>query len=134
MITYHIDPARRIITTRVSGPLTPANFAGYLAQLFRDPKFDASFDSLVVAMDSSAVPPPATAAIMAPLVRTWSVRRSGCRCAFALPDQEARQAAELALNEVRMTAVTTRCFLSEAAASAWLESTAGAPPAPPIAI
>ena len=134
MITYHIDTARRVVTTRVSGPLTPINFAGYLSQLFRDPKFDASYDSLVVAMDPSAVPSRATAALMAPLVQTWSVRRSGCRCAFALPSQEARQAAEIALNEVHLTAVTTRCFLSEGAASAWLESAAGAPPARPIAV
>jgi hypothetical protein len=124
MLSYHIDSSRRIVTTRVSGRLTLSGLTEFLQKVFRDPKFDASYDALIVAMDADAVPPASAAAMMAPLVRSWSNRRSGARWAFVLPSEESRNAAELALNEVRLTAVVTRCFLSEAAAGAWLEANA----------
>ncbi len=133
MFAYYIDPVRRLAITRASGRLTAVSLADYLPKLFRDPKFDPSFDALIVAMDVDAVPSPATAAMLAPLVRSWSARRSGVRWAFVLPNEETRHAAELALNQVRLTTVTTRCFLSEASALAWLEaaqtSSAGRPAA-----
>jgi hypothetical protein len=134
MITHHIDPVRRIITTRVAGPLTVAGLSDYLPRLFRDPKFDASYNSLVVAMSADAVPSPAIAALLAPLVKTWSARRSGCRWAFVLPDRASREAAEMRLAQVRVTAVVTRCFVSEVAAIAWLESGTTAHPASTIAV
>lgn len=134
MITHHIDPVRRIVTTRVAGPLTVAALSDYLPRLFRDPKFDPTYDSLVIAMGPDAVPSTTVAALLAPLVKTWSARRSGCRWAFVLPDRAAREAAELRLNQVRVTAVVTRCFLSESAALAWLESPSGAASAPSIAV
>ncbi|HVU36518.1 MAG TPA: hypothetical protein VHE61_23970 [Opitutaceae bacterium] len=134
MIAYHIDPSRRVVTTRVSGDLSGAGLAEYLARIVRDPKFDPTYDALIVAMDASAVPSPNTAALLAPLVRSWSTRRSGARWAFVLPHKDVRQAAELALNQVRLTTVTARCFLSEAAALAWLEATRppGAVPRNPV--
>lgn len=134
MLTYHIDSVRRLITTRVSGPLTVSALAEYLPRLFRDSKFDASFDSLVVAMDPQAVPSAATAALLGPLVKTWSARRSGCRWAFVLPDRASREAAEMRLDQVRLSAVVTRCFMSEAAALAWLESGTSTHPASTIAV
>lgn len=122
MFTHYIDPSRRLAVTRVSGRLTAVSLADYLPKLFRDPKFDPTYDALIVAMDAEAIPSPATAAVLAPLVRSWSIRRSGAYWAFVLPGEEARIAAELALNQVRLAVVTTRCFVSEGAALAWLEA------------
>lgn len=129
MLAYHIDPSRRLAITRVSGALSAVRLADFLPKLFRDPKFDPTFDAMVVAMDVEAVPSRAAAAMLAPLVRSWSTRRSGARWAFVLPDEAARQAAEMAIAEVRLTAVTTHCFISEAAAAAWLASLPAVTPA-----
>ena len=126
MLSCHIDPVRRIVITRVSGRLTAGALAEYLQRMFRDPKFDPSFDSLIIAMDVEAVPSPAVSSMLAPLVQSWSLKRSGSRWAFVLPGEAARDAAELALNQVRLSAVGTRCFLSEGAALAWLESASAA--------
>lgn len=122
MFAYHIDPTRRVAVTRVSGRLSTITLADYLPKLFRDPKFDPTFDAMVVAMDEEAIPPPSLAAMLAPLVRSWSAKRAGVRWAFVLPNEAAGQRAEMALNQVRLTAVATRCFVSEAAAFAWLDT------------
>lgn len=127
MFAYYIDPARRLAVTRVSGRLTAVSLADYLPKLFRDPKFDPAYDALIVAMDTEAIPSPAVAAVLAPIVRSWSARRSGVRWAFVLPSEDARRAAELALNQVRLTNVAARCFVAEGAALAWLESARTAP-------
>lgn len=120
MIANHVDPLRRIITTRASGRVTFGDLAGYLADLVRDPHFSADFNALVVAMDPDVVPAPAMVGTWAPLVRAWSKRRAGVKWAFVLPTPETRAAAESILNELKLTSVTSRCFLSESAAQAWL--------------
>ena len=124
MIAYHVDSARKIVITRVSGRFTFGELAGHLHRLMRDPKFSPSFNALIVAMDVAAVPPPTSVSAFAPLVRAWSVRRAGVKWAFVLPTKETRAFAESALNEVKLTTLTSRCFLSEAAAMAWLDPVA----------
>jgi hypothetical protein len=124
MIAYHVDSVRKIVVTRVSGRLTFGELAGHLHRLMRDPKFSPDYNALIVAMDAAAVPPPTSVSAFTPLVRAWSVRRVGVKWAFVLPTKETRAFAESALNEVKLTTLTTRCFLSEAAALGWLEPAA----------
>jgi hypothetical protein len=126
MIAYHIDSHRRIVVTRVSGKLTFADLAGHLHQLIRDPKFSADFNALIVACDETAVPAAGTVSALAPMVRAWSKRRAGAKWAFVLPSATAKTFAESALHEIRLSSITSRCFLSETAAQAWLV------PAPPL--
>jgi hypothetical protein len=121
MIDYHIDVARRIVTTRVTGRLSLADLAGHLQRIVRDPKFSADFNALIVAMDATAVPTDTSVALLAPLVRAWSLRRTGVKWAFVLPDATSKAQAESGLLRLKLTSVSTRCFRSENAALAWLE-------------
>lgn len=127
MIAYHIDPLRRVVTTRVSGRLTLADLTGHMHQLLRDPKFRADYNALIIAMDLEAVPSANSVATFAPLVRAWSNRRAGAKWAFVLPTPATRTFAETALNEVRLSSIITRCFLAESSALAWLDSSTVAP-------
>lgn len=127
MIAHHIDPLRRIITTRVSGRVSVSELVAYLYRLMRDPKFNSDFNALIVAMDVEAVAPATSAELFAPIVRAWSQRRVGAKWAFVLPNTETKNLAESALNEVRLTSVSARCFVTEAAAFAWLAPTNVAP-------
>ena len=133
MIDYHIDVHRRVVTTRVTGRLTFSELASHLQRLIRDPKFSSEFNALIIAMDQNAVPSANAVSALAPMVRAWSKRRVGVKWAFVLPNQAARTFAESALNELRLTTLTTRCFLAESAAQAWLEPTPAAksPAVPP---
>lgn len=126
MIDYHVDVARRIVTTRVSGRISFSDFANHLQRILRDPKFHPDFNGLIVAATAAAVPSPTSIALIRPLVRVWSSRRAGVRWAFVLPDNDTRQFAESVLLDLRLTSVTTRCFTSESSALAWLESAASA--------
>jgi hypothetical protein len=120
MIDYHIDVTRRLLITRGTGSVSLAEVAVHLTQLLRDPKFHPDFNALIVGSELGGISATA-AATLAPLVRAWSKRSSGVKWAFVLPSQTARAAAESALDHLQLTALTTRCFLSEAAALAWLE-------------
>lgn len=131
MIDYHIDTARKIVTTRAAGRVSVADLTAHLVRLMRDPAFQPELNALVIAADVNAVPNLSGVSVIAPLVRAWSKRRSGVKWAFVLPNQATRDFAESALAEVRLTAVLTRCFLSENAALAWLETPKIAPPPGP---
>jgi hypothetical protein len=122
MLEYHVDPARRIIVTRVTGRVSFGDFSEHLTRIFRDAQFNPEFNALIVAMDVAAVPAASSVSLMTPLVRAWSKRRAGARWAFVLPDAETCAFAETALAGLKLTAVTTKCFLAEAAAMAWLET------------
>lgn len=122
MIAYHVDVARRIAITRVSGQLTFSDLANHLHRLLRDPKFSADYDGLIIASDVAAVPSLATCKAFLPLVRAWAKRRVGVRWAFVLPTNETRAFAESTLMQANFTGITSRCFSSEGAALAWLES------------
>lgn len=126
MIDYHIDIHRRVVTTRVTGRLTFADLANHFQRLIRDPKFSSDFNALIIATNDDAVPSSGSVSALAPMVRAWSKRRTGVKWAFVLPSPAARTFADSALNELRLTSVTTRCFLAESAALAWLEPLAAA--------
>jgi hypothetical protein len=120
MIDYHVDDARCIVVTRASGKVTIADVAGYLVRLMRDPSFRPELNALIIAGDVDAVPMTDGLSLIAPLVRAWSKRRAGVKWAFVLPDRATRDFAESALQRAQLTAVATRCFLSETAAIGWL--------------
>jgi hypothetical protein len=122
MIDYYVDSARRIVVTRVTGRISFGDFANHLQRLYRDPKFAADFSALIVATHSDAIPTEESLALIRPLLRLWSTRRAGAKWAFVLPDNHTRTFAESALLDLRLTAVVTRCFISEAAALGWLEA------------
>jgi hypothetical protein len=132
MIDYHVDPLRRIVTTRVTGRVSLADFAYHLQRILRDPKFKPEFNALIVAIDPTAIPSSTSLGFVQPLVRAWSNRRAGARWAFVLPTNEARASAESLLLNLKLTSVVTRCFLSEASALAWLDA-ASAPARPDAA-
>lgn len=128
MLAYHIDPARHIVTTRAAGRVTVADLTTHITRLMRDPAFSSDLNAMIIAADRAAVPGPVGVGAITPLVRAWSKRRAGVKWAFVLPDKASRDFAESALNEARLTAVTARCFLSEAAALAWLAPAAASVP------
>jgi hypothetical protein len=130
MIDYHVDPSRRIVTTRVTGRVSLADFACHLQRILRDAKFKPEFNALIVATDATAIPSSAAVGVVQPLVRAWSHRRAGARWAFVLPTTEAKSSAESLLLNLKLTSVVTRCFLSEAPALAWLDAAAVAPSPP----
>jgi hypothetical protein len=127
MIDYHVDTVRSIVITRASGKVTLADVGGYLVRLMRDPMFRPELNALIIAGDVSAVPMSDGVALIAPLVRAWSKRRAGVKWAFVLPDRTTRDFVESALEQVQLTAVSTRCFLSETTAIGWLGPTQAAP-------
>ncbi|MDO8542671.1 MAG: hypothetical protein Q7S40_19700 [Opitutaceae bacterium] len=134
MIDYHIDTARSIVITRAVGRVTISDLTGHFVRLMRDPAFKPELNALIIATDESAVPTPVGVGALSPLVRAWSKRRTGVKWAFVLPNQATRDFAESALQQVRLTEVFARCFLSEGAALAWLEpAPAAATPAPKTA-
>jgi hypothetical protein len=125
MLDYHIDPARNLIVTRAMGKITAGELSTYFVRLMRDPVFQPELNALIIAVDVSAVPTANEVMLLAPLIRAWSKRRAGVKWAFVLPNQASRDFAESMLAQARLTAVTSRCFLSEPAAAAWLEPAAG---------
>jgi hypothetical protein len=127
MIDFHVDPLRRIVTTRVMGRVSLTDFACHLQRILRDPKFSAEFNALIIATDATAIPSSTSINVVQPLIKAWSYRRAGARWAFVLPTAETKTFAESMLLELRLTSVATRCFLSESAALAWLETVATSP-------
>lgn len=125
MIDYHVDASRRLVTSRASGPVSLVDLAHHLQRILRDPKFSFSFNGLIVVGDRRSIPPPELVGLMKPLVKAWSTQRVGVRWAFVLPDAASKTVVESILHELRLTGITSRCFVSEGAALAWLDS---APP------
>ena len=126
MIDYHIDLERRLVITHASGRVTLTDLAVHLARLMRDAQFHSDFNALIVASDLMAMPSSTGVTTVAPLVRAWSKRRAGAKWAFVVPNKAARRDAEAALDGLKLTAVATKCFLSEADALGWLEPAPGA--------
>lgn len=124
MLDYHIDTPRELVITRALGRVTAADVTAHFVRLMRDPAFKPDMNALIIAADEQAVPNPVTVGALAPLIRAWSKRREGVKWAFVLPTRQTRDFAEAALEQVRLSAVTARCFFSESAALAWV-----APPA-----
>lgn len=131
MLDYHIDATRNLVTTRALGRVTLGDVTAHITRLMRDPAFKPELNAMIVAVDLAAVPGPIGVGVITPIVRAWSKRRAGVKWAFVLPNQAARDFAESAINDARLTAVLTRCFLSEAAALNWLEPSP--PVSPPVA-
>lgn len=127
MLDYHIDVARNLVITRAAGRVTVAEIAAHLSRLMRDPTFKPELNAMIVAMDAAAVPGPVGVGAVTPLIRVWSKRRAGVKWAFVLPNKATRDFIESAVNEARLTALSARCFVSEASALAWLETTPAAP-------
>ena len=120
MLDYHIDLTRNVVITRAAGRVSVIDVTNHLVRLMRDAAFKPELNALIIAADINAVPNPVGVGALAPLVRAWSKRRAGVKWAFVLPNQTARDMAESALDQVKLTAVSARCFLSEGAAIAWL--------------
>lgn len=120
MVDYHVDAARHLVVTRALGRVTLGDVSNHLIRLMNDPAFRPDFNALIVAGDVHAVPGPVALGALAPLVRAWSKRRASAKWAFVLPNQATRDIAESALEQARLGAVATRCFLSESSALAWL--------------
>jgi hypothetical protein len=123
MIDYCVDVPRNLVVTRASGRLTVAEITNHLVRLMRDPAFKPELNSLIVAGDIHAVPGPVGVGALTPLIRAWSKRRAGARWAFVLPNRTTRDFVEAALEQAKLAAVTTCCFLSEDSALAWLAPT-----------
>jgi hypothetical protein len=121
MIDYHIDQARNLAITRATGRITVAEVTAHLVRMMRDPAFHPDLNALIVAGNVETVPGPIGIGALTPLVRAWSKRRAGVKWAFVLPDKATRDIVESALQEARLTALTTHCFISESAALVWLE-------------
>jgi hypothetical protein len=119
MLDLHLDPAKNLITTRIAGKVSPAQLAAALYQTIRDPRFTSSMKGLVVALDNSAVPDPDCFALMKPILKLWITQRSGARWALVVPTTDTKDRAEALLSELRL-GPSIRCFVSEAAAMAWL--------------
>jgi hypothetical protein len=126
MLDYHVDRARNIVTTRAAGRVSVGDLTGHFVRLMRDPAFSPDLNALIIVADVDAVPGPVGVGALAPLVRAWSKRRAGVKWALVLPNRATRDFAESALEQVKLTSVAARCFLSESAALQWL----GTPPAP----
>jgi hypothetical protein len=120
MIEYHIDTPRNVAITRAMGRVNVAEVTAHLVRLMRDPAFKPELNALIVVGKISTVPGPVGVGALTPLVRAWSKRRAGVKWAFVLPNRETRNFVESAIEQARLTAVTTRCFLSEEAALTWL--------------
>ena len=128
MLDYHIDTARSVVVSRAVGRVTVAEVANHIIRLMRDPAFKPELNALIVAGDVNAVPGPVGVGALTPLVRAWSKRRAGVKWAFVLPNRTTRDFVESAIEQARLTAVTTRCFVAESAALAWLEPAPGSAP------
>ena len=120
MLDYHVDRARNIVTTRAAGRVSVADLTTHFVRLMRDPAFTPDLNALILVADVDAVPGPVGVGALAPLVRAWSKRRAGVKWALVLPNRATRDFAESALEQVKLTSVTARCFLSESSALAWL--------------
>jgi hypothetical protein len=132
MLDYHIDTARNLAVTRAVGRVSAAEVANHIVRLMRDPGFKPELNALIIAADVDAVPGPVGVGAITPLVRAWSKRRAGVKWAFVLPNRATRDFVESAVEQARLTAVSTRCFLSETTALAWLTPAATeVPPAEP---
>jgi hypothetical protein len=120
MIVYHIDVPRRLVTTRLAGRFSETEMLQHLLRIARDPKFEKDFNGLIVVADVAAVPTGPVVELLKPIVRTWSRRREGARWGFVLPTRETLEFVESGLVRLALTSVSTRCFLAESAALAWL--------------
>lgn len=120
MLDYHIDLAHNAVVTRAAGRVTIGDLTNHLFRLMRDPNFKPELNALVVAENVNAVPSPTEVGTLTPLIRAWSKRRAGVKWAFVLPNRATLDFAESALGDLRLTAVTARCFISETTARAWL--------------
>ena len=126
MLDYHIDTARNLAVTRAIGRVSAAEVANHIVRLMRDPGFKPELNALIIAADVDAVPGPMGVGAITPLVRAWSKRRAGVKWAFVLPNRATRDFVESAIEQARLTAVSTRCFLAESSALAWLTPTEAA--------
>lgn len=124
MLDYHIDSPRQLVVTRALGRVSVAEVATHIVRLMRDPSFKPELNALIVAGDVNAVPGPVGVGALTPLVRAWSKRRAGVKWAFVLPNRATRDFVESAIEAARLSDVTTRCFVAETAALAWLEPAA----------
>ncbi len=131
MLDYHIDTARKIVTTRANGRVSIPDVTAHFVRLMRDPNFKAELNALIVVGDVSSIPGPVGVGALTPLIRAWSKRRAGVKWAFVLPNKSSRDFVEGAIDQARLTALTARCFLSEASALAWLEPANGSA-SPPV--
>ena len=127
MIDFHIDTARRLVITRAAGHVSYTDVVNHLQRIFRDAKFDPEYNALIVATDVSAVPSPTSIALISPLLKAWSKQRAGAKWAFVMPNAETKALVEEALHNLKLTAVSARCFNTEGAAFAWLETTSVSP-------
>lgn len=124
MISSHIEPAHRLLTTRLAGRLSAQDLAAHLYRVIRDPKFAPNLNGLIVALDPEAVPTPAQFALLRPILKLWLTQRRGARWGVVVPDAHARDRVESWMYELHVTAVT-KCFTSEGAALAWLMTDVG---------
>ncbi len=130
MISSHIEPAHRLITTRLAGRLSPQDLAAQLYRIIRDPKFTADLNGMIVALDAESIPTAAQFALLRPILKLWLTQRSGARWAVVVPNAQARDVVESWMHELHVTAVT-KCFTSEGAALAWLMAAPMEAPRPP---
>jgi hypothetical protein len=122
MIAYEVDVTRGVVTTRVLGRVSFAEFANHLHGILRDAGFKPHFDSLIVAMDREAIPAAASVRKIKTLVTAWSMWRSGVRWAVVVPDDAAKAVADSILHDLALIRVTARCFTSEVDAVTWLQT------------
>ena len=119
MITFHVYPRRRAVVVRAAGELSAADWRRGLDKVRSDPEFDAEYNMAIVGMDRIALH--RAAELTAALSPLWASRQSVGQYAFVSPDRSAHLAIERALLKIRAGRhMTVRCFVSEAAALAWI--------------
>ncbi len=121
MVTYTIDQSQRLIKVRMSGPSSCADMERYCAQLYNDPKYDVTFNSLFQA------DPDTDGLIMEeiPKVRVLlelvAETEGACKkWAVVLPSRFKRTIVEFLFKGVRLKPIEMRFFDDEKDALAWL--------------
>lgn len=125
MVKYTIDEAARLIRVRMSGNNTCADMEEHYAQVFRDPRFDPTFDS-IFQVDEDAGGPilgelPKVKQMLELVSQSPPARK---KWAVVIPNAFKRMLVEYVLKDVPLKPVELRFFGSETEAFAWLNSDA----------
>jgi hypothetical protein len=130
MITFDIEPANRLAVCRAENGVGVLEIANYLQALVRDPRFDPSFNSLIVAVDTTSIPTFGMLRFLDPIVATWTAQRGRAKWAVVVPNEAARALAVTELKHLTLNQVEARCFISETLAREWLGALSAPPTAP----
>ena len=123
MIQYTIDGAARLIKVRMSGDNHCDDLEEHYAQVYRDPEYDVTFDSIFQVDEDAGGP------ILGDLPKVKQLLelvaqspRAKKKWAVVIPNGFKRLLVEYVLRDVSLKPVEIRFFDSEMNALAWLNS------------